>query len=536
MKNLNPSNHNMKRQTSLYFIVIGAFLLFISSGFLSEGLSHTGMDNAVVAQRMSEGFEGFWLPSISSPGNPDRSNYLPLGYWIESQWYKLFGSDSFMAEKVYSVLTYIIIALLMIWIWTLIGQSKRTGWLPMFCWITIPIVSWSATNNLLESTMTIFILLSVAFLLKSVRASFVAQSRLALGKKTGPYKLSRTAWIVIAAFMMELAFMVKGFMGLFPVFFPILYWLIVRKERVLFPVFSTGVILVVWMVSFFIVILLSPEIYNHLFNYLHHQMIGGVLHVQTVSSHFYILYVLVLQSIIPVAIALLLSLIRLKNRPFTNHMFFWRNKKKVTAEQAMTSRWGWFFFALGMSGILPLMLGLKQQDFYIVPSLPLFAIALGCFIYNTISDWLESDNKVASRVLVALAVVIFGSGLLLNINSINKVNSNQTLLSDMRLILPYIEKGSTISVSNEVMSEPEVAEYFYRYKKIGFETGTQHEFLLSKYGNIKQQVDDMQYMPMEIPTKQYKLYKLEKIEEVNDEADGELINEIENKDENENEE
>ena len=48
-------------------------MLFISGNFLSEGLSHVGMDNAVVAQRMSEGFEGFWMPSLT-PGNPDRSN------------------------------------------------------------------------------------------------------------------------------------------------------------------------------------------------------------------------------------------------------------------------------------------------------------------------------------------------------------------------------------------------------------------------------------------------------------------------------
>ena len=240
----------MKRQTSLYFIVIGAFLLFISGNFLSEGLSRVGMDNAVVSQRMAEGFEEFWLPSMGAPGNPDRHNYLPLGYWLESKWFQLFGNNSFMAEKVYSVLTYFIIAALMIWIWSLTGHNRKTGWLPLMYWITIPIVSWSATNNLLESTMTMFVLLSVVFLLKAGNASFIAHSRLALGKPTGPYRLSRTAWIVLAALMMELAFMVKGFAGLFPIFFPFLYWLIVRRERILFPVFTTGVILIIWMTKY----------------------------------------------------------------------------------------------------------------------------------------------------------------------------------------------------------------------------------------------------------------------------------------------
>ena len=89
----------MQRQTSLYLIVVGVFMLLISGSFLSEGVSHAGMDNAIVSQRMAEGFEDFWMPSLSSPGNPDRQNYLPLGYWLESKWYALFGDNSFMAEK-----------------------------------------------------------------------------------------------------------------------------------------------------------------------------------------------------------------------------------------------------------------------------------------------------------------------------------------------------------------------------------------------------------------------------------------------------
>ncbi len=496
----------MQRQTSLYFIVVGAFLLFISGNFLSEGLSHVGMDNAVVAQRMSEGFEEFWLPSLT-PGNPDRSNYMPLGYWIESLWFDMFGSNSFMAEKVYSVLTYFILAALMIWIWNLIGQSRRSGWLPLMCWITMPIVTWSATNNLLESTMTMFILLSIVFLLKGNKASFIARSRLALDKEPGPYKLSRTGWIVLAALMMELAFMVKGFAGLFPIFFPFLYWIIVRRERILFPIFTTGVILTVWMVTIFIAILISPDIYHHLYNYLHHQMIGGILHVQTVASRFYIIYAFLVQSVIPLIITVVVCLIRLKGRPFYRYLFFWHHEKKLTAEQIERARVGWFFLALGVSGILPIMLGLKQQDFYIVPTLPFFAIAMACLLYNLMEDWLENINKTARYVLIGLAIILFGSGLLLNFNSINKINSNQSMLSDLRLILPYLEEGECVSVSDEVMSSNDLAEYCYRYKKITFDTCKHHEHLLTMYSHMNKMEGGSHFVEMDIPTRQYKLYE-----------------------------
>lgn len=524
----------MKRQACLYFLVIGVFLLLISGGFLSEGLSRVGLDNAVVSQRMAEGFEDFWLPSLSSPGNPDRLNYLPLGYWLESQWYNLFGDNSFMAEKVYSVLTFFIIAALITWIWRLAGMPERTGWLPLLCWLTIPIVSWSATNNLLESTMTMFVLLSVAFMFKSellhgrdlrLRKSFHGGDL--RPRKSLLYKL---CFLILSALAMELAFMVKGFSGLFPIFFPTLYWLIVERrtesgenpsatevrERILsrriqafkYAIFSTAVIVMVWIVTLSIVIINSPEVYNHLYNYLHHQMIGGVLHVQTVSSRFYIVYVLVLQAIIPLLIIGIISLLRIKSRPFYHFMFYRYFEQKLTALQVERSKRGWLFLAVGLSGILPIMLGLKQQEFYIVPTLPFFALAMGCLLYDLLQDWLENINTIAHRVLIAISVLLFGSGLVLNVASLRMMNSNEELLSDMKLILPYLSGGETLSVSAEMMQDAVAAEYFYRYKQVIFDTTAGHNHFVSIYSDVDYQTDSMHYCDMQLPTQRYKLFEL----------------------------
>lgn len=493
----------MQRQGSLYFIVIGVFLLMISGGFLSEGLSRVGMDNAVVSQRMAEGFEDFWLPSLSSPGHPDRMNYLPLGYWIESQWYNLFGSNSFMAEKVYSVLTYIIIAALMIWIWYLMGMPKRTGWLPLVCLITIPIVSWSATNNLLESTMTMFILLSVAFLLMAERAATIRMLRIAVSKPASIYTIGRVGWVLLAALAMELAFMVKGFSGLFPIFFPFIYWLLVRRVRVVFPILSTVLVLLVWIVTLFVAFLLSPDIYNHLYNYIHGQMIGGLLHVQTVASRFYIVYVLVVQMIVPLMILVIISLMRIRRNPFYRFIFYWRNDK-LTEIQKGQSKTGWAMFVLGLSGVLPIMLGLKQQEFYIVPTLPFFALSMGCLLYYLLEDWLQNINKVANGVLIALALLLFGSGLIMNVSSLHKINSNEALLSDMKMILPQLRQGETISVSEEVMQNTEAAEYFYRYKQVLFDSLPGQNHYLSMYAPAELEM----YEDLHLPTQTYKMYEI----------------------------
>lgn len=495
----------MKSHVSLYLIVIGFFMLLISGSFLSEGISRAGLDTAVVSQRMSDGFEEFWLPSLDTPGNPSRQNYMPLGYWMESQWFSLFGSDSYLAEKVYSVLTFLIIGLLMIWCWCLLGNTRRTGWIPLLCWMTIPLVSWSATNNLLESTMTIFVLLSVVFLMKGRNLAFILTSLQAVGKdvRAGNYHLGRAGWTILAALMMELAFMVKGVMGLFPFFFPLLYWFFVRREKVIFPISSMLIILFTWAITLFIVVLSSHEVYEHIYNYLHHQLIGGVLHVRTVASRFYIVGVLLVQMVIPIGILAVLSLIRIKQHPLMRYVFFWRNKSKMTADQKRNAQMGWFFAAVGVSGVLPIMLGFKQQEFYLVPTLPFFAIAVGCFVLNMVDDWLERINKVAEKVLLVLAVLFFGGGLLLNLNSIHKVSQNQPLLSDMTHILPLLDQGETISVTPEVMQEEEVAEYFYRYKEIGFDSARGHTHLLSHYTTV----DDPLYTQVDLATSNFKLFE-----------------------------
>ena len=174
---------------------------------------------------------------------------------------------------------------------------------------------------------------------------------------------------------------------------------------------------------------------------------------------------------------------------------------------------GWVVFALGLSGILPIMLGLKQQEFYIVPTLPFFALSMGCLMYDLLEDWLQNINDVAHKVLVALAVLIFGSGLVLNAASLHKINSNEELLSDMKVILPYLHDGELVSVSKEVMQNPEVEEYFYRYKQIVFDSTEGRRHYISMYANV----DRDSYEDMALPTQVYRMYENKNVETTDEE-------------------
>jgi hypothetical protein len=75
----------------------------------------------------------------------------------------------------------------------------------------------------------------------------------------------------------------------------------------------------------------------------------------------------------------------------------------------------------------------------------------------------------------------------------------------MKVILPYLDQGETVSVSGEVLQMSEVAEYFYRYKKIVFDSQPGQQHYLSIYTASVQHMDDSLYSEMNLPTEMYKL-------------------------------
>lgn len=90
---------------------------------------------------------------------------------LQSIFFRIFG-DHLFVDRLYSLLTAIVQAILIIQLWKFIfkGQDKlsKFSWLPMLLWIIIPVVSWSYSNNMLENTMGIFDCLSVILLLRVI--------------------------------------------------------------------------------------------------------------------------------------------------------------------------------------------------------------------------------------------------------------------------------------------------------------------------------------------------------------------------------
>src|SRR5690606_38523269 len=95
-------------------------------------------------------------------------------------------------------------------------RLKLLSWLPVFLWITIPLVFWSGANNVNENTMGVFTIGAVWLFLKAQTA-----------RRGGLW------WLLAGAAAVVLATLSKGFPGLFPLCVPMVFGLVRREPGAL---------------------------------------------------------------------------------------------------------------------------------------------------------------------------------------------------------------------------------------------------------------------------------------------------------------
>ncbi len=132
----------------------------IAPSFLTEGMFLDGIIYSEIASNMAEGKGSFWDPCMNHILFPHFREHPPLALGLNSLFYRLFG-NYLIVDKIYSVFTLLVTASLVICIWKRTANVSRLSWFPLLLWLLIPLVTWSSTNNVLENTMSIFVLLSV---------------------------------------------------------------------------------------------------------------------------------------------------------------------------------------------------------------------------------------------------------------------------------------------------------------------------------------------------------------------------------------
>ena len=503
-----------------YYLIVLLVFMALSNELWSDGMFLDGVYYATISKNLSNGLGSFWfLPSIASSdvfhGHP------PLAMGLQSIFFSIFG-DSIYIERFYSLLTFIVTGFFIHLIWEEVIGKKYSlySWVVLFFWAIIPLNSWACSNNILENTMNIFVASSVFFLIKNIRTNDLV-------------------YIMISGVCLSLAFLSKGFTGLFPLSFFFLYYLVFPSMTFKEMIRRTLLLIASTLTPFLLLYVFYPPAIDSLSEYINVQVIDSLKNVQTTNNRFsittrlfnymkfihlftilsvfvYIVYLfrrkvldnifLILMTILFIS-CLVIELFVDTDRNFLyiyNYVFLllfliYQSRSSIESNiiSSASIRWIIFFMLLGFSGVLPMIISLKQGGFYILTALPYFVISFTILIIPILSYILDrfSLKRKIVYLFVLILFILYGPFISyssqINISQIINLQLNsfknqykkdvrdKSLRDDIRLILKELPENAIVSI--DFQKHNIIHGYFARYENISLDTdrGNQHKYLIS---------------------------------------------------------
>ena len=435
-----------KQDFFLMFLVVGLFFVLISPYFLTDGMFLDGLWYATISKNMSEGFCSFWTPKLTQTrwawGQP------PMAFLLQAPFFLI--SKNLYIAKIYSVLTYICTGSLMFGIWKEIGENFKYFWFVILLWITIPLVYWGATNNVLENTMSIFVMLSILLYLKSLRKF-------------------RFPFVILSGLMLFFAFLTKGFTGLYPLVFPFLHCLFLHKRKLSATLVDSICIFISLVLPLFILYLFNPEAKHFFDMYMSEQVVNSLNNVRTVDNRFFIVLRFFEEILVPLILVVIIVLIAFKQNVL------------LPSLKRTNLKLGGTFFALTLSGVLPMMISLKQSGFYIITVFPIFAIALGIAIQPILEHIYVHQIFRQVRNVFSILLLIFS--VVLNVYFAGKVGKDKEMLADIHLISEKIPENTIIDADTTLHDQWSMIAYFYFNKKISIDFESKYVYYLCDINN-----------------------------------------------------
>jgi 4-amino-4-deoxy-L-arabinose transferase-like glycosyltransferase len=431
-----------------YIPVAGIFLLIISPSLLSDGMFMDGVMYATMSKNLAHGLGTFWQSHMSEFIFPDFVNHPPLAIGLESIFFRILG-DSRFTERFYSLLTIILTGLFIVLIWKSVGKKSSAGWLPLFFWIIIPSVSWTAVNNMLENTMGVFIILAVLFYIKS-------------------QKNRRLLYLILGGLMLSCGFLTKGFVTFFPLTFPFFFWLFNRKSTFLNMISDTLIILFSSVIALLLLYLLVPGYHETLPKYLA-VTFDLVVNSTTKNTRFYIIYRL-LMELLPAAGTMTVFIFICLKKSLSGRLL--KSNLNLAAS----------FFCLGLSGVLPIMITKVQSGYYLLTSLPFFAISIGLLVSPLVESLIEkiNYNSPGFKLFAYSGISIFVLGIVLSLFFSGHINRDKNMIKDMRVINTVLPENCSINILPGMYTNWKLHAYYARYWNISLDhdLNNKHEYLL----------------------------------------------------------
>jgi 4-amino-4-deoxy-L-arabinose transferase-like glycosyltransferase len=469
------------KQLPFLLFTLSVFLALILPVLVQDGMFLDGVVYSSIARNLSQGQGSFWALQYSSTLCSPFYDQLPLAIWLQSIFFRLFG-DHLFVERLYCFLVALTTAFFIIRIWkTLFRNDESTasmGWLPVLFWIITPVVFWSYTNNMLDNTMAVFDIAAIYLIIKAL--------------STGKHISLR---LVIAGAFILAAFLSKGPIGLFPLVSVFIYGLCFRNFS--FPrLLKYSAILFVVPVVFLSLMLLTMD--NALFSfteYFGQQVVQSITGQRDLASgRLYIAGRLMTELLI--MFILLLSI-----------FVFSRLKDIKPAAVLHNKRAFYFFLITALSGSLPIMVSLKQSGYYLLPSLPFFAMALAIPAAARVEILMRKivPGSRGLKFATLLTLILLAGTLLFSIGQTGKIRRDKDLVNDIYIMGDKVPHHTSISVCPTMMQDWGLHAYMMRYFSIKLDYRKQYEFYITDK-NCRDMVPDV-YTKLPVNTVIYEVYQ-----------------------------
>ncbi len=406
---------------ALLFLAVSLYCLLVLPRMLSYGMFVDGVTYASIARNMAENYGSFWHPYYTATVYPTFYEHPPLGFWLQSWAYRLCG-DSVYVEAWWGffVGTLILVGLAGIWrCLTPQGYALAGTWFPIMLFVVTPMTSWAFANNMLENTMTWFIVLSVLLCLLSLK---------------NPTMFFSYLYGILSGLSMFCAILIKGPVALSPLAVPLISMINGTKKTI--KAFTTVIILIMTlMVSFGLTLSTNAASVHFFKRYISQQVLASVIGAsETLTSRFDVLIVVSRESLVPLLVGSMLVATIYRLKP--------------TAISFIHTRLFLYYLSIALAGSLPILISAKQRRWYAFPSLPFYAMAIAVVFNNAalaLERLVDGNKNIGKNILIfsSILLCIALSFMFLEKNSLRRHKDFHSDFSKQNMI---IEGRKVISV------------------------------------------------------------------------------------------
>ncbi len=473
---------HFKNKSIFYFIFIfSLFLIIVARRLFSDGMFTDGIEYATIARNMANGLGTFWNPHLSNYLYPEFHEHPPLALYLQSLWFRLFG-DSIFVERFYSLFTFLITGIFIVFIWNELTNSIKSGWIPLLFWIAVPKNSWACANNMLENTMMVFVVLSALFYLISLR------------KK-------RILFLLLCSLSLDAAMLSKGFPALYIWSFPLWVFLFTKNISSKRMITDTIFLIAITILPIFLLFIISPEANLSLTKYFNKQVLGSIRNIQTVNTRFNILLDYLSGIIVPILIAGIILLLAKKKKIEIN-----LSNRFVPIALAL--------FFLSLSGVFPIMISMKQSSFYILTVYPFFSLSLSLIIYPVIKHLIFTLEKKQNfiNIFTSFTYILLIFSLVFSYFQTLNIGRDKYKVQDVYKIINYTGQNINISIPPKLFATDwTLHDYLGRYGNVSTDPNKNH---LHKYYVSKTVLKNSQllnvYNEINLKTSIFHLYQKKK--------------------------